>query len=115
MILHFYNWKHKPSNSEINELKNLFEIKLRQSWLSKIRCFIQIQVCFEPVSETTLYTEHVLHGANIEAKDKDSSRPSFKSSTGFFSVSMLTVYTQASQLELMTNLLGDAVSGDINW
>ncbi|XP_050722591.1 uncharacterized protein LOC127001660 isoform X1 [Eriocheir sinensis] len=66
-----------------------------------------IEVCFDPVSETTLYTRNVLHGASIAAKDIETSRPSFKSSTGFFSVSMSTVYTQASQLELMISLLGD--------
>ncbi|XP_071551559.1 salivary protein Tsal1-like [Panulirus ornatus] len=66
-----------------------------------------IRVCFEPELETTLYTEHILHGANIAAKDIDTSRPSFKSA-GFFSVSMNTVYAQATQLKLMTNLLGDA-------
>ncbi|KAK4317843.1 hypothetical protein Pmani_011082 [Petrolisthes manimaculis] len=67
-----------------------------------------IRVCFEPIRETTLYTQHTLYGANIPAKDVDSSRPSFKTSTGFFSVSMSTVYTQASQLQLMTDLLGDS-------
>nr|AAN86143.1 duplex-specific nuclease [Paralithodes camtschaticus] len=67
-----------------------------------------ISVCFGPVSETTLRTEHVLHGANIAAKDIETSRPSFKTSTGFFSVSMSTVYSQASQLQLMTDILGDS-------
>ncbi|KAK8377742.1 hypothetical protein O3P69_014003 [Scylla paramamosain] len=66
-----------------------------------------LRVCFDPSLETTLYTEHLIHGANIAAKDIDSSRPSFKSSTGFFSVSMSTVYSQSSQLELMIKLLGD--------
>ncbi|XP_042873188.1 uncharacterized protein LOC122253866 [Penaeus japonicus] len=66
-----------------------------------------IRVCFEPKAETTLYSEHVLHGANIAAKDIDSSRPSFKSSSGFFTVSMSTCYTQNSQLALMKILLGD--------
>lgn len=70
----------------------------------------QIQACFEPTAETALYTQHTLFGANIAAKDVDSSRPSFKTSTGFFSVSMSTVYSQASQLQLMTDLLGDSVS-----
>ncbi|XP_045101820.1 uncharacterized protein LOC123498614 isoform X1 [Portunus trituberculatus] len=66
-----------------------------------------LRVCFDPTSETTLYTEHLIHGASIAAKDIDSSRPSFKTSTGFFSVSMSSVYSQNSQLELMIKLLGD--------
>nr|XP_045618896.1 uncharacterized protein LOC123770784 [Procambarus clarkii] len=67
-----------------------------------------IRVCFEPQSETTLYSQNVIHGANIAAKDVEASRPSFKSSSGFFSVSMSSVYAQSTQLDLMTNLLGDA-------
>ncbi|XP_069997205.1 uncharacterized protein [Penaeus vannamei] len=66
-----------------------------------------IRVCFDPSAETTLYSEHVVRGANIAAKDIDSSRPSFKSSSGFFSVSMSTCYTQNSQSALMKTLLGD--------
>ncbi|KAG0714474.1 hypothetical protein GWK47_014086 [Chionoecetes opilio] len=66
-----------------------------------------IRVCFEPSSETTLFTEHVIHGANIAAKDIDTSRPSFRTSSGFFSISMIKAYSQSSQLVLMTNLLGD--------
>ncbi|KAG0721296.1 hypothetical protein GWK47_046738 [Chionoecetes opilio] len=69
-----------------------------------------IRVCFEPSSETTLFTEHVIHGANIAAKDIDTSRPSFRTSSGFFSISMIKAYSQSSQLVLMTNLLGDEVS-----
>nr|ABI18974.1 putative non-specific nuclease [Paraleptuca crassipes] len=66
-----------------------------------------INVCFEAASETTLFTDHILHGADIAAKDVEASRPSFKTSTGFFSVSMNTVYSQNSQLQLMTSILGD--------
>ncbi|XP_042225963.1 uncharacterized protein LOC121868979 [Homarus americanus] len=66
-----------------------------------------IRVCFDPKAETTLYSENVIHGANIAAKDKDNSRPGFKSSTGFFTVSMSNVYTEKSQLNLMIDLLGD--------
>ncbi|XP_050735522.1 uncharacterized protein LOC127008030 [Eriocheir sinensis] len=67
----------------------------------------QIFVCFDYNAQTTLYTRHVVHGASIGAKDTDSSRPSFKSSTGYFNVSMNTVYSQASQSQLLINLLGD--------
>ncbi|KAK7023466.1 hypothetical protein SK128_010671 [Halocaridina rubra] len=69
-----------------------------------------IEVCFDSQEETTLYTKHTLHGANIAAKDVEEGRPSFKTDSGFFSVSMNTVYAQASQLELMTTLLGDAAN-----
>ncbi|KAG7177125.1 Nuclease EXOG-like 1 [Homarus americanus] len=68
---------------------------------------VAIRVCFDPKAETTLYSENVIHGANIAAKDKDNSRPGFKSSTGFFTVSMSNVYTEKSQLNLMIDLLGD--------
>lgn len=64
-------------------------------------------VCFDPSSETTLYTEHVIHGANIEAKDIVEGRPCFKD-MGFFSVPMFPVYSQISQLNLMIHLFGDA-------
>ncbi|KAK8378181.1 hypothetical protein O3P69_018863 [Scylla paramamosain] len=66
----------------------------------------QVLVCFDHDKQTTLYTRHLIHGANIGAKDKDSSRPSFKTSSGFFNVSMSNVYTQNSQLELLKTLLG---------
>ncbi|CAL4114337.1 unnamed protein product [Meganyctiphanes norvegica] len=66
-----------------------------------------IDVCFDATLETTLWTEHVLHGHSISAKEIDPSRPSFKSSTGFFTVPMSTVYSQKSQLQLMIDVLGD--------
>nr|ABI18972.1 putative non-specific nuclease [Palaemonidae sp. EAB-2006] len=65
-------------------------------------------ICFDHAAETTLYTKHTLHGANIIAKDVDPSRPPFKPDTGFFTVEVNTVYTQASQLALMEQLLGDS-------
>nr|CBG22733.1 northern shrimp nuclease [Pandalus borealis] len=66
-----------------------------------------IRVCFDPANETTIFSENIVHGASIAAKDIDPGRPSFKTSTGFFSVSMISVYSQRNQLELMKNLLGD--------
>nr|WBG54456.1 duplex-specific nuclease [Austinograea rodriguezensis] len=71
------------------------------------RFYEQILVCFDHDKQTTLYTRHVLHGANIEGKDSDSSRPAFKTSRGFFNVSMSKLYTQNSQFELLKTLLGD--------
>ncbi|XP_066941245.1 uncharacterized protein [Macrobrachium rosenbergii] len=66
-----------------------------------------VRICFDPVSETTLFTENIIHGASVSAKDIEPTRPSFKTSTGFFTVSMATVYSQSSQLELMKTLLKD--------
>ncbi|ROT83818.1 deoxyribonuclease I [Penaeus vannamei] len=57
-----------------------------------------IRVCFDPSAETTLYSEHVVRGANIAAKDIDSSRPSFKSSSGFFSDLANTILNPGEQL-----------------
>lgn len=67
-----------------------------------------IRVCFDPTSETTLYSQNVIKGRNIAAKDVDPNRPDFKTSSGFFTVSMSSVYSQNSQLNLMTELLGDS-------
>merc|ERR1711872_759808 len=40
--------------------------------------YILINVCLEPTMETTLWSQHILHGHSIAAKDTGSSRPSFK-------------------------------------
>ncbi|XP_068226188.1 uncharacterized protein [Palaemon carinicauda] len=66
-----------------------------------------VRVCFDPVSETTLFTQNTIHGASVSAKDIEPSRPSFKTSSGFFTVSMVSVYSQNKQLELMKTLLKD--------
>jgi len=67
-----------------------------------------IDVCFEPVFQTTLYETHIIRGESILAKDVDSSRPSFKSDTGFFTVDANNCYLQASQITLMEDILGDS-------
>ena len=72
--------------------------------------YVQIFVCFDPVYETTLYTNHVVRGESTEARDTGGSRPSFKSDTGFFTVSANTCYLQDSQEALMADILGDSVS-----
>ncbi|XP_042229344.1 uncharacterized protein LOC121871214 [Homarus americanus] len=67
-----------------------------------------IRVCYDNEADTTLYSEHIIHGANILAKDVDLKRPPFKASSGFFNVSANTCYTKANQLKLMETLLGDS-------
>ncbi|XP_037798273.1 uncharacterized protein LOC119593415 [Penaeus monodon] len=66
-----------------------------------------ISVCYEENNETTLYSKHTIHGANIAAKDIDPKRPSFKTSKGFFNISMKTCYEKKTQLKLMQDLLQD--------
>lgn len=72
-------------------------------------CF-QISVCYEGNNETTLYSKHTIHGANIDAKDVDPKRPSFKTSKGFFNVSMKTCYEKKNQRQLLQDLLQDNVT-----
>ncbi|ROT83819.1 deoxyribonuclease I [Penaeus vannamei] len=66
-----------------------------------------ISVCYEGNNETTLYSKHTIHGANIDAKDVDPKRPSFKTSKGFFNVSMKTCYEKKNQRQLLQDLLQD--------
>lgn len=66
-------------------------------------------MCFEKTLETTLYSEHVLRGAHISAKEVTPGRPGFRTGRGFFSLSMLKKYSKSSQLALMITLLGSEV------
>ncbi|KAK4317842.1 hypothetical protein Pmani_011081 [Petrolisthes manimaculis] len=65
-----------------------------------------VRVCFDGTTQTTLYTDHVLRGAHIAAKEVTPGRPGFKTGSGFYSVSMSRIYTKKSQLALMVKLLG---------
>ncbi|KAA0186987.1 hypothetical protein HAZT_HAZT003029, partial [Hyalella azteca] len=72
-----------------------------------------ITVCFDPIFETTLYSNYIVRGANIAAQDTNPDRPSFKSDTGFFTVSADTCYQQDSQIALMDAILGDSSVIDV--
>ncbi|MCL4130179.1 UNVERIFIED_CONTAM: hypothetical protein GTU68_032545 [Idotea baltica] len=67
-----------------------------------------VDVCFEPVNEIALYTYHLLRGASQSASDVNPSRPSFKSDTGYYTVSANTCYETSSQETLMGDILGDS-------
>ncbi|KAB7502800.1 hypothetical protein Anas_11620 [Armadillidium nasatum] len=67
-----------------------------------------VYICFDPDLEITIYTKHLLRGESVKATDSNPSRPSFKSSSGIYSVSPNTCYEIDSQKTLMKNILGDS-------
>jgi len=73
----------------------------------------QVGVCVDESEFGTIWTKHVVHGANIEFRDKDPKRPSFKTDTRgqkrFFnwtsSWRMGKMYSKKSQAATITDLL----------
>uniref|UniRef100_A0A6A7G4Z5 DNA/RNA non-specific endonuclease n=1 Tax=Hirondellea gigas TaxID=1518452 RepID=A0A6A7G4Z5_9CRUS len=73
-----------------------------------------VRVCFDPEEEANLYSTHTIRGAYEAASDSNPDRPSFKSDSGFYSVSVSTCYEQKTQIALMEDILGDSSVIDVN-
>ncbi|KAK7074799.1 hypothetical protein SK128_018969 [Halocaridina rubra] len=64
----------------------------------------QIDICFDEMRETALFTYHQINGNHTDAKIIESSRPSFKR-TNMITINANRVYTIKAQKALFTQLL----------
>ena len=68
----------------------------------------QITVCHVKSNANTLYSIHTIYGANIAADDKANARPSFRKGNYFTGINVDTAYTEAQQLVMVGNIVGDS-------
>ncbi|KAK2719766.1 uncharacterized protein LOC136037122 [Artemia franciscana] len=77
---------------------------------------VMITICHDSSIAGTFYEKHVLNGGGVLAKDKDSSRPSFREGDfypQFTTMSVNTAYTQKQQEITVEDILGSSsLAGD---
>merc|ERR1719322_2157249 len=107
------------ADGRLNDLSQLVRVSI--GWQIEENFIEQIGICHDEKLYSTIWSNYTLHGVNIDFRDKDPARPSFRIDTSynkrFFtwttSTGMNNYYSKNNQVEESTKVLGTNSLGGV--